>query len=367
VQSNCAKRSLQEIDEKKFDRLSKGIKPEKKRFTWVGLYKELAEKLLACRSRQADLVALLHEMAASGLPVISLQDKDDRGDTLRLEQIDPFTFFATFNRGITDENRSAIIEFIKSKFDLDADVPDDFDGIPVVNNMSTWFFPYKKDRSINDIDNLWSLAENAIKQIDIDKVLFDTCLKIGTVGTAKLTQGLFWLQPDKYLPFDSRTRAYLKSNGIAADRTDFYGYAATLAEVKGKLGTNFPQISYNAYKFTNMNDNQLLSEILEEDINAPFEEWQEKVSNRIMPFFARLHTLVAKANADRVGETIPYKRKAGDVVGNRECLTRWMWRLTSKKLPKARRISAFVQLGDIAGDEVIKWDSPIIVDSPKSC
>jgi len=346
--------TIQEINESRFNDLVRGIVPSRQLYTWVPIYKELAAAIMPYRNNQADLLSALKDLADKKLPIWGLMDKDANGESVPLTEMDPFTFFAAFNRGLTEENRSAILEQFKRHFGLTSDIPDDFDGIPVVNNQSSWFFPYKKDRGAQDIADLWSLAAAAVTSDKVDNTLFDRCLKIKEVGFAKLTQGLFWIQPDKYLPFDSRTRAYLRSKGIASECSDFEGYKKILTEVKTKLGTNFPQISHEAYRFTSINDNQLVADVLEADINAPHEEWQEKVNNRILPFFSRVNALVERTHAGRLGDTNVYKRKAGDDVRGRECLTRWQRRLTSRMLPKDRKISVYVQLGDVADGDVLR-------------
>lgn len=47
--------------------------------------------------------------------------------------IDPFTILGLFNKGITNANRIAVLERISMVFDIKSKVPDNFDGIPVLN------------------------------------------------------------------------------------------------------------------------------------------------------------------------------------------------------------------------------------------
>ena len=84
-------------------------------FTWIPFYKELADRLLAYRDRQGDLIAILKELKEQGIPVIRLTDKDKKGNSVPLETIDPFTFFASFNRKATDQNRRAVLTVIKKR------------------------------------------------------------------------------------------------------------------------------------------------------------------------------------------------------------------------------------------------------------
>ncbi len=100
-------------------------------FTWIPFYTELAEKLLAYRDRQDELIAILKELKDQGLPVVSLTDKTKNGKPVPLSVMDPFTFFAAFNRKATDHNRRTVVTAIKDRLEVAAAIPVDFDGIPV--------------------------------------------------------------------------------------------------------------------------------------------------------------------------------------------------------------------------------------------
>ena len=76
-------------------------------FSWISIHTETARRLIALASPQPELLAVLQEMKRQGLTTISLADKDARGNHVPLGEIDPLTFFASFNRGITDEKRRA--------------------------------------------------------------------------------------------------------------------------------------------------------------------------------------------------------------------------------------------------------------------
>ena len=99
---------------------------------------------------------------ATGISVPKLESGDEIID------IDPFTIFGTFNKGITNANRIAILNGIASEFGIAATVPSNFDGIPVLNNLKATFYGFKDDRKANDIDNLWSLFEVALALADND-------------------------------------------------------------------------------------------------------------------------------------------------------------------------------------------------------
>jgi len=219
-------------------------------FTWTPIYKELARAVLSFKDRQPELVRTLDQIKQTGTPIIRLVDAPQPATGPLLATIDPFTFFASFNRGLTDLNRMAILRTLKEKFHLQSEIPSDFSGIPVVDNMQSWFFPYPDRRKPDDIDNLWTLAASAIekKPEELDPHLFDKCLSIYTVGPAKLTMGMFWVSPENYLALDEKNRAYFASAGIATEVRDHASYLILLRQVREKLGQDYTAISRRAWE-----------------------------------------------------------------------------------------------------------------------
>ena len=120
-------------------------------FTWIPIYKEISEKLLQYKNNQQQLLEILLNLKEKGVPVISINDRDQNNNEIPLSEIDPFTFMASFNRGIKDKNRIDILRHLKEIWQLQKNLPDDFAGIPVVNNQRSWFFGYNKDRKKEDI------------------------------------------------------------------------------------------------------------------------------------------------------------------------------------------------------------------------
>ncbi len=170
-------------------------------FSWMPFYKELAVKLLPYRDRQGELISIMQEIKDQGVPVISLTDKDQKGTALPLAEIDPFTFFAAFNRRATDQNRKAVLSVIKDRLHIQAAVPTDFDGIPIMHPMKSWFFRWQHERKPGDIPALWAFAAAMVKQTpeEIEAELFNKCLDVASVTVTNLTMGMFWMRPDTYL------------------------------------------------------------------------------------------------------------------------------------------------------------------------
>ena len=78
-------------------------------FTWIPVYNELAHKLVDWEARQPELTDLLERLREKGLVITPLMDRDESGNQFLLQEIDPFTFMGSFNRGIKLEQRIGIL------------------------------------------------------------------------------------------------------------------------------------------------------------------------------------------------------------------------------------------------------------------
>lgn len=218
--------------------------------TWIPIHREAAAKLLTFKDRQSELIDLLREMEAAGLTVVSLDDQNPKGHVTPLAEIDPFTFFASFNRKITEENRKANWLFLKQAWNLQSAVPEDFTGIPIANNMSSWWFAYGYDRDPAHVPSLWNLVEQAIDKApgEIDPGLFDHCLSFKGTAIKNLTMGLFWIHPDQWLAVDGVNQAYLKQLGIDFKVTNFGSYLKLLDNYSKFVNEPYAEFSHKAWQ-----------------------------------------------------------------------------------------------------------------------
>jgi 5-methylcytosine-specific restriction enzyme B len=218
-------------------------------FTWIPLYKELATKLASWENRQADLLATLEKLRDEGVKVTPFNDKDKAGKPIPLEEIDPFTFFGTFNRGIKDKERLAILSAVKPLLGATAPMPTDFDGIPILNNQRSWFVAYLAKRRRDDVATLWRVFRQALADDPLDDPAFtrafDAALGVRSVAT-NLTMGLFWIRPETFLNLDATNRSYL---GISLPPGGLNAafYVDTVKNVARK-GRPFPDISLAAWQ-----------------------------------------------------------------------------------------------------------------------
>ena len=186
-------------------------------FTWIPFYKELAQKLLQYRDNRKPLIDWIYDNLQGYIGHL----KDD-SDGRRVADIDPFSVFSIFNRGITDKNRGIICTKLKEGFSITAPIPEDYNGIPIVNALQSNFMAFEKDRKEGDIERLWNVFVAAVKDEPI-KDAYDA-LKDQYLIKYNLTIGLFWVRPDKFLPLDGNCRDYLKDLGIPVPRHQFVVY-----------------------------------------------------------------------------------------------------------------------------------------------
>ena len=236
-------------------------------FEWTSFYSEFADKLLVYKQRRTELLSLLESIYHE----LKMKYPFDYHGNL-LNDIDPFTVFGLFNKGITNENRVAILNGIAKEFSITAPVPTTFDGIPVLNNLNATFYRFvgDPDRGEHDIDNLWNVFAAAISYADntssANREAFITAFDVvkDLKGNRwKLTMGLYWVRPMQYINLDSRNRWFIENpENIPADciamikglsslpaGADYIGicdaFTKTLKNSKYKY-KNFPELSYYA-------------------------------------------------------------------------------------------------------------------------
>lgn len=181
-------------------------------FTWVDFYSELADKLLTYkndRKTMIDKIIAVYDEIDIKLPKLESEGLPT--------DMDPFTVFGLFNKGITEKNRIAIAKAIAKTFDVKAEVPTEYPGVPVVNNLKATFYYFKGDRKEGDIDNLWAVFESALAYADesseeskktfIER--FDAVLSQSGIRW-NITMGLFWIRPYAFISLDSKNREFLK-------------------------------------------------------------------------------------------------------------------------------------------------------------
>ncbi|TDE20017.1 restriction endonuclease [Vibrio owensii] len=121
-----------------------------------------------------------------------------------------------FNRGITVNNRILLAQKFAELLDIEAPVPTQFDAIPLLNNMNSWFFYYEKERQPDDIDRLWAVFEAALNFADDESETTRSAFigafdRAASVKNTKwnLTMALYWARPWSYPTLESGSRELL--------------------------------------------------------------------------------------------------------------------------------------------------------------
>ena len=236
---------------------------EKLFFTWIPFYTEMAEKLLEYKDNRKELVKIVYGMDRQFVNYI----KDDAGNDY--PDIDPFSVFAIFNRKITDERRKDICQYFKNVLQLDSDIPEDFDSIPVMNPQLS-VFVWREEISTG-IQPIWDLYETVFENnYNSEKFLEHFNIVRNQRGIKwTLTMALYWIRPYEFMPLDSNSREYLQKIGINVfDEKDLncQSYLDLCKLIKEKIVNNeikeksIPEISYNAWLKEPQGDTQMAQE-----------------------------------------------------------------------------------------------------------
>ena len=236
-------------------------------FEWINFYSEFATKLLEFKNNRAELIADIQSAySAINMKLPKLEREDSIID------IDPFTVFGLFNKGITNANRIAILESFATVFNIKSKVPNNFDGIPVLNNLKATYYGFKDDRQAADIDNLWGLYESAInlaeKDDEANREIFTKWYDTvhDQLGIRwNITMGLYWIRPYEFINLDSINRRFIVDpDNMPVDfvnsvkkKLNKVPYAAEYLAIKDaclralKDGNyeykNYPELSYKAW------------------------------------------------------------------------------------------------------------------------
>ena len=239
------------------------------KFQWTNFYMELATALLEYKNNRSELIGKLKTIFSDAGMNFPFKEKGKE----TYEDICPFTIFGSFNKGITNANRIALLEQFAKQFSIKSAVPTEFDGIPVVMNLSAWFFAYKGNRGEHDIDNLWDLLEKAIAYSDEASAenknafiaAYDTVTKQRMIKW-NITMGLYWVRPYTFINLDSTNRAFITDvdnmphyfttifSDINKGLPDGTSYLFMCEQAKNALNQkeyeyhSFPELSYCAWK-----------------------------------------------------------------------------------------------------------------------
>lgn len=238
----------------------KGVKLEsmetENRFSWIPFYTELAEKLLTYKDQRKELTDIVYEL---GEVTDYLRDNESK----KIKELHPFAIFGVFNRHQTDVNRKKICQHIKERLGLTSDIPNDFDGIPVLSPLRAfWGLSDSQVESETEIDVNWDLFEIALAK-NLDENLF--CKSFDKVLKQKgakwnVTMELFWISSYRFMPLDDNSRKYLQKLGLNVFKEKDYNgknYLDLVEKINDLISQrkirerNIPEISQSAWEMAN--------------------------------------------------------------------------------------------------------------------
>lgn len=232
---------------------------ETQRFGWTTFFQAIADALLAYRSDRTALVTGLQDIATR-VDVLDYLNKDQypEGGQGFVRDICPFTVMGSFNRGITNENRKQLARELARLLGVSEPVPSSFEGVPLLNNLKSWFFPFEINRSNEHIDKLWAVFAAAIDFAKSDGPestgfveAFDAIN--GQIGVGwNLTMGLFWIRPWSFATLDGNSRRLIKEKLLADIGTSGPNRRCNAAEYLSlidKLEQRFQEPDYSVHSF----------------------------------------------------------------------------------------------------------------------
>lgn len=209
-------------------------------FTWIDTHYKIAEYLSEKEDDQKGLIQLLKSI---GIGPFNDKSKEGKEYDIDLEEIDPFTFFCYLHK--YSSTRLTYIKALAEK--IGAPEPQDDNGLPTANAQRVWMFPPKYERTNNEIARLWDFFRKARNGNLTDKEFKDV-LTIKNVAITKLTEVLFYIDPNKNLPINNPIQSYLKNVFEINPKIKTYSdYTSLLNEIRTKTDSPYYQISHDAW------------------------------------------------------------------------------------------------------------------------
>lgn len=207
------------------------------KFEWILFFRALTQQLLTYENRQPELVEVLRK---AGITV-----NNDEGKPL--DVIDPFSFYSMILKYKVDSRVHELLTRIGQLLSMTESAPAILVGVPWSDPRSPLFFSYASKRQPQDLPILWKLARQAVTA-EVDAVTFAQALEIRMVGVPRLTQGLYWLNPTKFLPLNGVNSPYLLDLGInvPANLESLAEYQVVLAQAH-EVEPDFPKLTNDAW------------------------------------------------------------------------------------------------------------------------
>ncbi|MGL4944517.1 MAG: hypothetical protein ACRC46_15150 [Thermoguttaceae bacterium] len=204
-------------------------------FTWIPLFRQVVQEMLNYEDRRDELIPIANAAFddAWGLE----EGTNAIADGVA---IDPFQILAclTFSCGKSRSGPETKIEWLQTYLDIKVARPADFDGTPRESFAPHWC---KRKGGQADVDKLWNLAIAAYKDESIEHD-FDACMQISRCGKTRISDGLFLLRPDIYLPVNQATVAFISKHGVTVPEEEWDWTGANYIKFRNEAWDSFKDI-----------------------------------------------------------------------------------------------------------------------------
>lgn len=218
-------------------------------FTWIPFYEEVATKLLQYKDNRKGLLDWAYKELQGYTNALHDGNK-------QFSDIDPFTILGLFNRSQSRNSRETVISRFKDFFMVSAELPKDYDGIPVLNAQNSNFIANTGDPKYKSgcEDAIWNLLDAVVNsKPDIEK-WFNIVSELPYVRF-KMSMALFWVRPYDYLALDKNNRNRLAELGIVVGNKmpHYKEYCAILDQLRSLMRSgkvkeqDFPSFSNSAW------------------------------------------------------------------------------------------------------------------------
>jgi 5-methylcytosine-specific restriction protein B len=208
-------------------------------YSWIPAYQQIVTKLQGYRNLQIELINILRNIGVN-----VNEDEDIVGHRVPLTEIDPFTFLFFLGKQRNDWNKVKTLRKLCEQWEIEIAI-NDVCGIPSANAQKLWMFPYKYSRR-NEIELLWDFFEKSIADT-INDTDFAAICNITNVGKQKITEGLFLVNPERYLCLNSKVKPYVQSFGLNTDFENYTQLKNLYEQIKNTIHYGFHEISFKGY------------------------------------------------------------------------------------------------------------------------
>ena len=211
-------------------------------FTWRATHRDLVQYLRKNRSNQANLIDVLKRAGVDKLHDRLVED----GPLVPIEVIDPFSFFCMIYKYGSKRRLKTLQSIAK---DLRIAYPTDDYGIASVMPLQAFIFPYAYERQSNEIERLWDFFEAVLDGRATDAAFADV-LGVRYTKHAKITEGLFNIDSEQFLPINGPVKDYLENVlGVKTAFSTWTEYQDLLARVRANVSIPFYELSYESWKW----------------------------------------------------------------------------------------------------------------------